>query len=57
MVSASDASSCAAEHHRHFRLMVPDSAETWAIVGTHADGQAVDTWGLDLYPKDVTRKT
>ncbi len=25
------------------------------IVGTHAYGQAVDTWGVDLYPADVNK--
>ena len=26
-----------------------------SIVGTHAYGQAVDTWGIDLYPADVNK--
>ena len=28
-----------------------------SIVGTHAYGQAVDTWGVDLYPADVNKTT
>ena len=28
-----------------------------SIVGTHAYGQAVDTWGVDLYPADVNKAT
>jgi len=28
-----------------------------SIVGTHAYGQAVDTWGVDLYPADVNKPT
>ena len=28
-----------------------------SIVGTHAYGQAVDTWGVDLFPVDVNKPT
>lgn len=28
-----------------------------SIVGTHAYGQAVDTWGVDLYPSDVNNRS
>jgi hypothetical protein len=28
-----------------------------SIVGTHPYGQAVDTWGVDLFPADVNKPT
>jgi hypothetical protein len=39
------------------RFKFMSSAWPTSIVGTHIYGQAVDTWGVDLFPADVNKPT
>lgn len=39
------------------RFKYVDGPWPTSIVGTHPYGQAVDTWGVDLYPRHVNAKT